>query len=163
MRRARTCMRFGNEPAAVSGSEGGPCTLQPAAFAFTHSNGGNTQRHLFSFIDLQRLHRLDWSPGRRSTTCRSPPRTHAARAMSEIAKGCSHFGEFRRANGLQSYRVITRYLVKPSPEARKLKVTRGPCTHTHTHTLARGSPGCRGWCWRVGREEGGECRSLCLV
>lgn len=51
--------------------------------------------------------------------------TAAYVAMSEVAKGCSHFNEFRRAHGLQSYRIIYKYLVKPGAEARKLKVTRG--------------------------------------
>ena len=42
--------------------------------------------------------------------------------MSEVAKGCSHYLEYKKAHGLQSYRIIYRYLVKPSSEARKLKV-----------------------------------------
>ena len=42
--------------------------------------------------------------------------------MSEVAKGCGHFEEFRQTNGLQSYRVIYKYLVRPTPEARRLKV-----------------------------------------
>ena len=42
---------------------------------------------------------------------------------SEIAKGCAHFQEYKKAHGLQSYRIIYKYLVKPSPEAQKLKVT----------------------------------------
>ncbi len=43
--------------------------------------------------------------------------------MSELAKGCSHFDEFKKINGVQSYRIIYQYLVRPTPEARKLKVT----------------------------------------
>ncbi len=43
-------------------------------------------------------------------------------AMSEFAKGCCHLSEFRHAHGLQSYRIIYKYLVKPGTEARKLKV-----------------------------------------
>ena len=42
--------------------------------------------------------------------------------MSELAKGCSHFLEYRQAHGLQSFNIIYKYLVKPSTEARKLKV-----------------------------------------
>ena len=45
--------------------------------------------------------------------------------MSEGAKGCVHFQEYKKARGLQSYRVIYRYLVRPlsvNAEARKLKV-----------------------------------------
>lgn len=43
--------------------------------------------------------------------------------MSELAKGCSHFNDFKKMHGLQSYRIIYQYLVKPTPEARKLKVS----------------------------------------
>ena len=60
-------------------------------------------------------------------------RRHALCTMSEVAKGCSHFAEFRRVNGLQSYRVISRYLVKPGPEARKLKVYLRQDTRALTH------------------------------
>lgn len=42
--------------------------------------------------------------------------------MSELAKGCAHFLEYRQAHGLQSFNIIYKYLVKPSTEARKLKV-----------------------------------------
>lgn len=43
--------------------------------------------------------------------------------MSELAKGCEHFLEFRQTHGLQSFKIIYKYLVKPGQEARKLKVT----------------------------------------
>jgi len=43
--------------------------------------------------------------------------------MSEVAKGCSHFSDFKRSKGLKSYHIIYKYLVKPMVEARKLKVT----------------------------------------
>ena len=43
--------------------------------------------------------------------------------MSELAKGCVHFQEFKQVHGLRSFQIIYRYLVKPSPEARKLKVS----------------------------------------
>ena len=42
--------------------------------------------------------------------------------MSELAKGCTHFHEYRQSQGLQSFNIIYKYLVKPSVEARKLKV-----------------------------------------
>ena len=42
--------------------------------------------------------------------------------MTELAKGCSHFLEYRQSNGLQSFKIIYKYLVKPGQEARKLKV-----------------------------------------
>ena len=42
--------------------------------------------------------------------------------MSEVAKGCTHFSDFKRAKGLKSYHIIYKYLVKPMVEARKLKV-----------------------------------------
>ena len=42
--------------------------------------------------------------------------------MSELAKGCDHFLEFRQNHGLQSFKIIYKYLVKPGYEARKLKV-----------------------------------------
>ena len=42
--------------------------------------------------------------------------------MSELAKGCAHFLEYRQSQGLQSFNIIYKYLVKPSAEARKLKV-----------------------------------------
>ena len=45
-----------------------------------------------------------------------------ASSMSELAKGCSHFLEYRQSHGLQSYKIIYKYLVKPGQEARKLKV-----------------------------------------
>ena len=43
-------------------------------------------------------------------------------AMSELARGCDHFLEYRQHHGLQSFKIIYKYLVKPGPEARKLKV-----------------------------------------
>ena len=43
--------------------------------------------------------------------------------MSELAKGCEHFLEYRQNHGLQSFKIIYKYLVKPGHEARKLKVT----------------------------------------
>lgn len=44
--------------------------------------------------------------------------------MSELAKGCAHFQEFKQVHdGLRSYQIVYRYLVKPSLEARKLKVS----------------------------------------
>ena len=42
--------------------------------------------------------------------------------MSELAKGCEHFLEYRQNHGLQSFKIIYKYLVKPGQEARKLKV-----------------------------------------
>lgn len=42
--------------------------------------------------------------------------------MSELAKGCDHFLEYRQNHGLQSFKIIYKYLVKPGQEARKLKV-----------------------------------------
>ena len=42
--------------------------------------------------------------------------------MSEVAKGCSHFLDYKQTKGLKSYHIIYKYLVKPSTEARKLKV-----------------------------------------
>ena len=42
--------------------------------------------------------------------------------MSEVARGCSHFLEYKRNRGLKSYHIICKYLVKPAVEARKLKV-----------------------------------------
>ena len=42
--------------------------------------------------------------------------------MSELAKGCAHFLDYRQSQGLQSFKIIYKYLVKPSAEARKLKV-----------------------------------------
>lgn len=45
-------------------------------------------------------------------------------AMSELAKGCDHFHEYRQNHGLQSFKIIYKYLVKPAQEARKLKVWR---------------------------------------
>ena len=56
--------------------------------------------------------------------------------MSELAKGCSHFDDFKKAHGLQSYRIIYQYLVKPTPEARKLKASACPvrfCVYVHVH------------------------------
>ena len=49
--------------------------------------------------------------------------------MSELAKGCEHFLEYRQNHGLQSFKIIYKYLVKPGQEARKLKVLRErfPC------------------------------------
>ena len=55
------------------------------------------------------------------------PYGNQSRAMSEIAKGCSHFQEFKKTSGLYSYGVIYKYLINPmsiSPEARKLKVSK---------------------------------------
>ena len=46
-------------------------------------------------------------------------------AMSELAKGCEHFLEYRQNHGLQSFKIIYKYLVKPGQEARKLKVYTG--------------------------------------
>ena len=43
-------------------------------------------------------------------------------SMSEVARGCSHFADFKRTMGLKSYHIIFKYLVKPAVEARKLKV-----------------------------------------
>lgn len=46
--------------------------------------------------------------------------------MALLAKGCDHLREFKQANnGLHSYQIIYKYLVKPqsvNTEARKLKV-----------------------------------------
>lgn len=46
--------------------------------------------------------------------------------MSELARGCAHFQEFKRSSSLHSYQVIYKYLVKPqlvNSEARKVKVS----------------------------------------
>lgn len=53
---------------------------------------------------------------------------------SEIAKGCAHFQEYKKAHGLQSYRIIYKYLVKPSPEAQKLKSKTCVCAVCHCFT-----------------------------
>lgn len=58
--------------------------------------------------------------------------------MSEGAKGCVHFQEYKKARGLQSYRVIYRYLVRPlsvSAEARKLKAKTCLCHVCHNSSL----------------------------
>ncbi len=50
--------------------------------------------------------------------------------MTELARGCSHLREFKQSNGLHSYQVIYKYLVKPqlvNSEARKVKVNSRPC------------------------------------
>ena len=66
--------------------------------------------------------------------------------MSELAKGCSHFLDYRKAHGLQSFSIIYKYLVKPSAEARKLKVgTTGKQTENYN--------------WPVRRERERECVS----
>lgn len=51
--------------------------------------------------------------------------------MSEVAKGCSHYLEYKKVHGLQSYKIIYRYLVKPSSEARKLKAKTCVCHVCH--------------------------------
>ena len=43
--------------------------------------------------------------------------------MSTMSQGCSHYLEFKRSKGLKSYHIIYKYLVKPTQERRKLKVS----------------------------------------
>lgn len=54
--------------------------------------------------------------------------------MSELAKGCTHFHEYRQSQGLQSFNIIYKYLVKPSVEARKLKAKTCVCNVCHCYT-----------------------------
>ena len=53
--------------------------------------------------------------------------------MTELTKGCSHLQEFKKANGIHSYQVIYKYLVKPqlvNAEARKVKVSHSQIIYT---------------------------------
>jgi ubiquitin carboxyl-terminal hydrolase 22/27/51 len=54
--------------------------------------------------------------------------------MSELAKGCEHFLEYRQNHGLQSFKIIYKYLVKPGQEARKLKAKTCLCHVCHCFT-----------------------------
>ena len=60
--------------------------------------------------------------------CRARP---ASRTMSELAKGCTHYLDYRQNHGLQSFKIIYKYLVKPGQEARKLKVRGTRLFHPH--------------------------------
>ena len=65
--------------------------------------------------------------GSSSCTAKREPGERARPAMSELAKGCEHFLDYRQNHGLQSFKIIYKYLVKPEQEARKLKVRRVRC------------------------------------